>query len=77
MTKLKLYLALAATVLLAIVIVQNTDVVETKILFMTIAMPRAALLGITLLIGILVGLTLGWKYSRPKPASEKPTNPNV
>ena len=77
MKKLKLYLALAATALLAIVIFQNTAVVETKVLFMTIAMPRAALLATTLLIGILLGLTIGWKYSRPKSASKKSTKPNV
>tara|TARA_R110002167_G_scaffold232598_1_gene437804 strand:- start:74 stop:307 length:234 start_codon:yes stop_codon:yes gene_type:complete len=77
MKKFKLYLALAATALLAIVIFQNTAVVETKVLFMTIAMPRAALLAVTLLVGIFVGLTLGWKYSRPKSVSKKSTKPNV
>lgn len=68
MKKLKLYLSLAAITLVAIVILQNTEVVETKVLFMTIAMPRAALLAVTLLIGITVGVGLGWRYSRPKSA---------
>lgn len=69
MKKLKLYLALAAIGIVAIVIFQNTHVVETKVLFMTISMPRAALLALTLAIGISVGIMLGWKLSRSKPPS--------
>ncbi|MCF3651003.1 hypothetical protein [Synoicihabitans lomoniglobus] len=62
MKKAKLYFALIASALMAIVIFQNTDVVVTRVLFITIAMPRAALLAITLLIGIVIGisLALGW-----------------
>jgi len=69
MKKLKLYVALAAVGISTIVIFQNTAVVDTKILFMTISMPRAALLAVTLAIGISVGIMLGWKFSRPKPPS--------
>ncbi len=69
----KLYLALAAISLVAIVILQNTAVVETKVLFMTIAMPRAALLAVTLAIGLIAGIAIGWKLSRPRSSRSKPT----
>ncbi len=36
-------------------ILQNTQVVETKILFMTISMPRALLLIITFVAGFITG----------------------
>ena len=74
MHKFKIYAALVAVVLMAIVIAQNTAVVETKILFMTIAMPRAALLGVTLLSGVVVGivLTLNWGRKRKPVTSSAP-----
>lgn len=77
MSKAKVYVALAVAVLMAIVIAQNTAVVETKILFMTIAMPRAALLAITLLIGVVVGiaLTLHWGRKKEKIDPEKGKKP--
>jgi putative membrane protein len=73
MKKIKGYAALAAIALVAIVIFQNTEAVETKVLLMTIVMPRAALLAVTLLIGIAVGIFFGWKLSRPKPSLEETT----
>lgn len=58
----------AVVALLAVIIVlQNTEVVETKLLFTTIAMPRAALLIGTLVIGYLLGvLTSGRLLGRKK-----------
>lgn len=53
-------IALAVIVLLVIIVVfQNTAVVDTRILFVTISMPRALLLCVTLLIGVLVGWLVG------------------
>jgi len=51
-----------------VVIFQNTEPVETRLLFMKITMPRAGLLAMTLLIGIVSGilLTLGWSAKRAK-----------
>jgi uncharacterized integral membrane protein len=43
-------------VLSLILVLQNTETVETRILFATVAMPRAVLLAITFLLGIVVGL---------------------
>jgi uncharacterized integral membrane protein len=74
MNKTKVYLALAAAALMAIIIAQNTAVVETKILFLSFAMPRAILLGVTLLIGIVIGiaLTLHWGRKKEKIDPENP-----
>ncbi len=54
-------------VLVIIIVFQNTEVVETRLLFATLSMPRALLLGLTLLIGVVIGLILGTKLQgRPK-----------
>jgi uncharacterized integral membrane protein len=70
MKKLKLIGALTAVLLSVIVILQNTQPVQTKFLLVTITMPNAVLLGITLLIGIalgiLVSLTLSGKRKTRK-----------
>lgn len=68
MARFKIYLALVLIVLVLIVILQNTAPVETKILFITITMPRAALLVITLLIGAVAGIlaALGLGKKRTK-----------
>lgn len=55
MKRFRIIASLIALFLVLIVIVQNSDTVTTNILFMTISMPRAALLGVTLLIGMLIG----------------------
>jgi len=61
-------IAIAVAVLLVIVIVlQNTESVETKILFLKLEMPRAALLFGTLVIGFALGvLTAGRLFAARK-----------
>ena len=56
--QIKLILAVVLVVLTVIVVLQNTAPVETRILFMTLEMPRAALLALTLVIGMLAGSLL-------------------
>ena len=58
MKKLKLVSAAILAVLVIILILQNTTEVDTRILFITVTMPRAVLLFITWLIGVAVGLLL-------------------
>jgi putative membrane protein len=58
MAKFKISVALFLTLLVLIVVFQNTQPVETKCLFITFTMPRAALLAITMLIGVVVGMLL-------------------
>ena len=54
--KVKFIIVLVISVLALILILQNTKAVETKVLFMTITMPRALLLLITFLVGFIAGL---------------------
>ncbi len=70
MAKFKLYTALALILLLLIIVLQNTGEVETKLLFISVTMSRAALLAITLLIGMAAGmlltLSLGKRFPKKK-----------
>lgn len=76
MPKFKIYVSLVAALFMAVVIAQNTTVVETKILFMTIAMPRAALLAVTLLIGIVIGFVLALGWGRKNPPADSLNSPD-
>lgn len=67
MEKLRLIGALIGVVLLIIVILQNTEDVDTRILFVTISMPRALLIFISALIGAGVGMVAGTILSKKKP----------
>ena len=74
MVKAKLIAALVLIAIVLVVVFQNTQPVETRILFMTLTMPRAALLAITMLIGIGVGIlaALGILRRKPKTGKEPP-----
>jgi uncharacterized integral membrane protein len=69
-TKLRLGAAIGLAVLAMIWIFQNGGSVETKFLFFTVAMPKSALLAITLLAGVATGILLAWslsaKWNKPK-----------
>jgi uncharacterized integral membrane protein len=53
-----------------IIILQNTQPVETKILFMTITMPRAVLLMATTLIGFALGVLVSFLFQRKERKGE-------
>lgn len=63
MAKFKVGAALVAAVILIILVFQNTGPVETRLLFTTIAMPHAALVALTLLIGIIGGIFIALTLS--------------
>lgn len=66
-TQIKLAVAALLTVLLVIVILQNTEQVETQVLFLTIPLPRALLLAVMLLLGFITGLLFAaWRARRGK-----------
>ncbi len=70
MAKVKIVLAAVLAIVLFVVILQNTETVETRLLFVSIAMPRAALLFLMLLIGFVIGLLAAFSFSRrPKKAA--------
>jgi uncharacterized integral membrane protein len=56
MQKVKMILGAVLAVLVIIVVLQNTEEVETDLLFFTIKMPRAALLAGTAVIGFALGV---------------------
>ena len=55
MKKAKLIAIVVISILAFIIFLQNTESVETKILFMKVAMPRAILLISTFLVGFVAG----------------------
>ncbi len=56
MKKFKLIIVVIVSILALIIFLQNTESVQTKLLFMTVAMPRALLLISTFLIGFVAGI---------------------
>ena len=57
-SKIKIIIATLLGILILIVVLQNTEAVETKLLFMSVTMPRAALLFGTLLVGFALGVLM-------------------
>lgn len=55
MTRLKIVAALAFLLLAIVIVIQNTESVETRLLWVTLSMPRALLLLVTFLLGMVVG----------------------
>lgn len=64
MQRLKLLVALVFTGLLVLLILQNTEPVQTRLLFVTVTMPRAALLFFAGLSGFIVGLMAALRFER-------------
>jgi len=69
-SKLKIVAIAVIALVVVVVVLQNTQAVETKLLFLTVTMPNAALLFGTLIIGFAIGvLTAGHIVSTAKRAS--------
>jgi lipopolysaccharide assembly protein A len=67
MNKLKAVVIGVIALIVVIVVLQNTQPVETKLLFITMTLPNAALLFGTLIIGFTIGvLTAGHIVSSAK-----------
>jgi len=67
MNKVKFAAIAAIIVVVMVVVFQNTQAVETKLLFLTLTLPNAVLLFGTLIIGFAIGvLTAGHIVSRAK-----------
>jgi len=66
--KIKLIALVCLAVLAIIWIFQNDGSVQTKFLFITVTLSQAALLAITLLLGVAVGamIALNWTGKRNK-----------
>ncbi|WP_052464330.1 LapA family protein [Geoalkalibacter subterraneus] len=67
MARAKLITALVLVIVGLIVVLQNTQLVEIKFLLMAATMPLAALLALTMIIGIAVGMLIALGLSARKP----------
>ena len=64
MTKFKIVAIAVVSLLVLIVVLQNTEPVETKILFVSVKMPRAVLLFGTSLVGFALGVLTAARIGR-------------
>ena len=64
MKRFKLIFTAILALLCIIIILQNTGPVETKLLFLSITMPRAILLMGTTLIGFALGVLVSFFFQR-------------
>lgn len=69
----KLIALIVIAILAVIVAFQNTDTVETRVLFFTVSMSRAMLIVVTFLCGAAAGLLGGLWVRRGRPKAEKAT----
>jgi len=70
MSRPKLILVSTVVVVMGIVVFQNTEAVEPELLFTTITMPRALLIAVSFLAGVLCGLLLANRRRHKKQAQE-------
>ena len=66
MKRFKMIGILVLALSIGIVILQNTESVQTKILFFSFTMPRAVLLFLTVLIGFIIGMLSSLRVGRKK-----------
>lgn len=66
MVRAKLIVAFVLVLTGLIVVLQNTQPVETKFLFMAVTMPLAALVALAMLIGMAVGILVAFGLSGRK-----------
>ncbi|MEM7698654.1 MAG: lipopolysaccharide assembly protein LapA domain-containing protein [Verrucomicrobiota bacterium] len=71
MVKFKLIAALVFATIIAIIIFQNTEPVETRLLFFTVTTPRAALLAFAALLGFGLGIIASLLVTRRAAKKEK------
>jgi len=72
MKKVTLIVILVVAVLGIVVVLQNTEAVKTKLLFVTVTMPRAVLLFVTTLFGFAVGVLVSIALLRKTKKDKQP-----
>ena len=72
MNRFKMISIAILTIVGVIIILQNTEPVETKLLFLSIVMPRAILLMGTTLIGFALGILVSFFFQRKEPPKKLP-----
>ena len=71
MRRTKIWLTVIVPILVAIVVLQNTETVETDLLFVKVSLPRALLFLVAILVGFVIGLVLGGRIRRAEESSRK------
>ncbi|UCG48536.1 MAG: LapA family protein [Phycisphaerales bacterium] len=71
MKKLKIITIVVISILALVVFLQNTDSVETQLLFMTVTMSRALLLILTFILGFAAGIITTSYVLRKSPKDGK------
>ena len=66
MPRVKLILVCLLAIVAIIVLLQNTGPVETKLLFVSVTMPRALLLLLTLAVGFVLGVIVSIPLTKKK-----------
>ncbi len=72
MRKLRLIVALILALLILVVVLQNTEAVETQLLFATVTMPRALLLLTSVSVGFALGVLVALIWMRPGTRRDAP-----
>lgn len=62
--RLKPYLVGAIVLLALVILIQNQEPVQTRVLFWAAEMPRFALLGMVYLLGVATGWVVRWRSAR-------------
>ncbi|WP_339720058.1 LapA family protein [uncultured Paraglaciecola sp.] len=52
------YISITSVILVLVIVLQNMEIVTVDLLFWEISLPRAVLLSLTLLIGIVLGFII-------------------
>ena len=66
MNRVRTGLIALVAVFALVVVLQNTESVDTRLLFVTVSLPRAVLLIVTLIVGLLLGLfAANWRRQEP------------
>ena len=73
MGRIKAAAVILALVLALVVIFQNTESVETRILFVTIEMPRVLLLAIMVMIGAILGFAGATRWRKATDKTKEPS----
>lgn len=66
MKSIKKYIMLLLIILVVIFIIQNTESVSVSFLLYEISMPRAFLLSLVLLVGIIIGVFLPFEFKKKR-----------
>jgi uncharacterized integral membrane protein len=72
MRKVKLIAIIVVSILTIVILLQNTEPVQSRILFATVQMSRALLMMLTFVLGFIVGILVPTYFLRKTGGKAKP-----